>query len=108
MNTPERSLGEFFLVEGHPLNRVWQEYQNSNVRLLMLDFGAQSLLITSISADGTIRFRTSPKEEVDRKDYKDISETRPWVEFLGGEFGWGWITLNQQGYWDGLLLSFGG
>jgi hypothetical protein len=23
------------------------------------------------------------------------------------QFGWGWITMNQQGYCDGLLLSFG-
>ena len=36
----------------------------------------------------------------------DVSSNEPWVNFIGKVFGWGWITLNQQGYCDGVLLSF--
>jgi hypothetical protein len=37
----------------------------------------------------------------------DASESPPWREFIGQEFGWTWIVVNQQGYCDGVMLNFG-
>jgi hypothetical protein len=31
-----------------------------------------------------------------------------WPQLVGKAFGWGWVTVNQQGYCDGALLSFDG
>jgi hypothetical protein len=31
-----------------------------------------------------------------------------WDRFIGKAFGWGWVTVNQQGYCDGALLGFDG
>ena len=36
----------------------------------------------------------------------DLSES--WRDLIGAEFWWGWIAVNQQGYSDGVLLSFNG
>jgi hypothetical protein len=31
-----------------------------------------------------------------------------WQHLVSKAFGWGWVTVNQQGYCDGALLSFDG
>jgi hypothetical protein len=31
-----------------------------------------------------------------------------WKELLGKECGWTWVAINQQGYCDGVMLSFDG
>ncbi len=36
-----------------------------------------------------------------------LRHQQPWRGLIGKAFGWGWLTLNQQGYCDGALLSFG-
>jgi len=41
-------------------------------------------------------------------DRVDVSHLPPWKDFVGVPFGWGWVTVNQQGYCDGMLLSLGG
>ena len=37
----------------------------------------------------------------------DVSHLPLWEPFIARPFGWGYAVVNQQGYCDGLLLSFG-
>jgi hypothetical protein len=39
---------------------------------------------------------------------ENLTSSSFWREFVGQPFGWGWAVMNQQGYSDGVLLSFGG
>lgn len=39
---------------------------------------------------------------------EEISNRQPWSDVIGKQFGWGWVTVNQQGYLDGVLLSLNG
>ena len=38
--------------------------------------------------------------------YCSINSITPWNSFVGKEYGWSWIAINQQGYNDSIMLSF--
>jgi hypothetical protein len=54
--------------------------------------------------DDTLYWGDGPIEESD----VDLSEQEPWRSLIGLECDFAWSTINQQGYMDGALLSFGG
>jgi hypothetical protein len=72
---------------------------------LVLGFGAVTLVISADENDDTVNITLSETPDLAGLD---ISHLEPWRNLTGRPFGWGWVTVNQQGYCDGLLLSFGG
>jgi hypothetical protein len=40
--------------------------------------------------------------------YRSLRSCTPWSEYLGKSCGWTWLAVDQEGYWDGALLSFDG
>lgn len=41
-------------------------------------------------------------------NYRSLRSRSPWKDCLGKSCGWTWLAIDQEGYWDGALLSFDG
>jgi hypothetical protein len=72
------------------------------------DFGPVSLSVFAVSDDDSVDFRCAKTTDLGTTECANASHDQFWSAFIGVPFGWGWITVNQQGYCDGMLLSFGG
>lgn len=69
--------------------------------------------------DSCLRFRVNPdtdeivsrfqhKPFVARNGFERIGSSSLWSRFLNKTCGWTWLAVNQQGYWDTVLISFDG
>jgi hypothetical protein len=74
---------------------------------LVLNFGLRSLILKANADDDTLRVQTVESLET-TETFTSSVDADLWKEFIGKRFGWGWVTVNQQGYLDGALLSFSG
>jgi hypothetical protein len=101
-------LSAFQSIIGKPLQSVWQCGTEGSLDRVALDFDGASLVILADENDDSIDITLS--EQTDQRNISDVdaSDLDPWRGFVGMPFGWGWVTVNQQGYCDGVLLSFGG
>jgi hypothetical protein len=95
-------------IAGKTLQAVWQVESLGCLEQVILDFGPVSLSVLAISDDDSVDFRCTTTTDLDMTGLVDASDDRYWSTFIGVPFGWGWITVNQQGYCDGMLLSFDG
>jgi hypothetical protein len=73
-----------------------------------LRFRERLLVISANAEDDSIDLSLTTIGDSDEKGGPALNQRRPWNEVIGRSFGWGWITVNQQGYCDGILISFGG
>jgi hypothetical protein len=104
----EPLLERFDRINGLPLKAVSKlDAAGGGTDATFLDFGEVSLVIQADASDDTIEFWVQETEPLSNL-HSDASKIRPWRSFLGQPFGWGWIAINQQGYPDSVLLSFGG
>ncbi|MBI3658547.1 MAG: hypothetical protein HY232_19250 [Acidobacteria bacterium] len=101
-------LSVFHSISGQPLQAVWQIYTEGSLDRLILDFGSSSLVVIADENDDSIDCKISDATDLHKAGSVDASHLAPWNSFVGKSFGWGWVTINQQGYCDGLLLSFEG
>ena len=101
-------LSEFHSISDRELQAVWQVYTEGSVDHIVLNFGSIALAVTADEDDDSIDFRVADPTDFRNPDDFDVSHLEPWKRFIGKSFGWGWVTVNQQGYCDGLLLSFEG
>jgi hypothetical protein len=99
-------LSAFHSVGDRSLQTVWQVYTEGSLDRLILDFGQISLIIVADENDDTIDITIADSPDPHSIGGVDGSSLKPWNSFIGKRFGWGWVTVNQQGYRDGLLLSF--
>jgi hypothetical protein len=68
-----------------------------------------AVLALAVDADtDTIEVRCHDAASFDLADLTCINDAPPWPSLCGKSFGWGWVTINQQGYQDGVVLSFNG
>jgi Family of unknown function (DUF6334) len=93
-------------LEGQTLQAVRQRHADASLQRLTLVFDSQTLLIDAKAEDDTIEAALLAGSVFDASD-TDVSTERPWNEFRGNPFGWGWVAVNQQGYFDAIFLSFG-
>jgi hypothetical protein len=100
-------LGNFRRIDGEMLRTVWRVHDEGCLVRVVLDFGHISLTIEARPDDDTIEILTDEGASV-AKTAVDASKSEPWSSFVGKPFGWGCVTINQQGYCDGVLLSFDG
>jgi hypothetical protein len=102
-------LSEFQSLSGQSLQAVWYLYDEGSLGELVLAFDQVQLRVVADENGDSIdimvakNFSTPPELGT-----PDGSRLDPWKDLMGKPFGWGWVTINQQGYCDGLLLSFGG
>jgi hypothetical protein len=98
-------LSSFRALDDHVLKAVLYEQECDILDSIILQFDELSLSITA-DGDDEIAFEIARSSDINNSKYQDVSARDPWNRFLGKRFGWGWITINQQGYSDGLLLAF--
>ena len=73
---------------------------------IVLDFGDCFLRFKVDANTDTIAGRFHGKAFAVKRGYRRIGATAPWKQYLNQECGWTWLAINQQGYWDTVLLSF--
>lgn len=101
-------LSAFHEISDKPLRAIWHVSEYSCLDRVILDFGLVSLIVAAISDDDSIDFTIWKTVDLLTMPRQDVSQSAFWKESVGRPFGWGWVTVNQQGYCDGLLISFGG
>jgi hypothetical protein len=75
---------------------------------LILNLGDCFLQFKVDSDTDTIVGQFRPLPFRAKKGYRSIQTAKPWKKYLGKECGWTWLAWNQEGYPDGVLLSFDG
>jgi hypothetical protein len=101
-------LSAFHAIENHTLKSVQYRQTEGVLDRIVLIFDPVTLIVLVDENDDTIEFGVSEFAEEFDPSNTNVSCIEPWSEFIGKPFGWGWVTVNQQGYCDGLLLSFSG
>jgi hypothetical protein len=113
MNSPKMAvasalrpiLDEFCGFEGQILKSVWLIREDSLVTGVAFTFDQASLTVKANAEDDTVEISSAAN---DKAVAGNATNVEPWATFIGEPFGWGWVTVNQQGYCDGVLLSFRG
>jgi hypothetical protein len=100
-------LADFRSIGQRPLRTVWHVQEENILIRIIFDFDELSLIVSADANDDSVDLEFGNQKDADKTGYIDASQLLPWKDFVGLPFGWGWITVNQQGYCDGLLLSFG-
>ncbi len=101
-------LSAFHSISDQSLQAVWHVYTDGSLDKLVLDFSRVSLTVVGDEDDDSIDIAATETADLRNAGGVDGSHLEPWNRLIGKPFGWGWVTVNQQGYCDGLLLSFGG
>jgi hypothetical protein len=65
---------------------------------IALDFESKSLMVRADGEDDTVEICSIDSPRSERLQENDASNVYPWENLIGQEFGWGWVTVNQQGY----------
>lgn len=94
--------------EPEVLRAVCEKVVDESREALLLQFSHKNLFIAANAEDDTIGVCWEQASSADGSGYARIDSKGPWPALIGRTFGWGWITVNQQGYCDGVLLSFDG
>lgn len=101
-------LSTFHEVNGMVLNHVRETRPEKCLFEITFDFGAKALMLAANEEDDTIHLRSANATATRPNSPDEATSTGPWENYMGKQFGWGWITINQQGYLDGVILSFEG
>ena len=104
----DQLLLEFRGINRQVLRAAWRVYLEASLGKIVLGFDQDSLLVEAEPYDDTITIHLISNNDRSTDGWIDASHSKPWSSFIGKTFGWGWITINQQGYIDGILLSFDG
>jgi hypothetical protein len=104
--TLEPLVSIFRPISGQSLRAVWQRNESGILDEIIFDFDRVSLLVVADDNDDTLVCRVVDVADRSPDGYVDVSNLSPWFNYIGKHFCWGWVAINQQGYFDGLLLSF--
>jgi len=99
-------LSPFHAMTGQTLRTVQYRDEEGSRTQITLGFDSGSLKIQANENDDSIEVTVVPCGSVN--DLTDAGSLEPWTTFIGKTLGWGWLAFNQQGYCDGVLLSFDG
>ena len=100
-------LDVFHSIGEAPLHLVRYVYAEGCLERIVLSFGRTSLVALADEDDDTIVLWTASTESLEISAEVDMRlATTLWEPFVGKQFGWGYVVVNQQGYCDGLLLGF--
>jgi Family of unknown function (DUF6334) len=95
-------------AEPETLTTVSEKIVDKCRAALALEFTTRRIVFTASPDDDTISVRCEGIPSSNSSTWRQINAKEPWKSLIGAVFGWGWITINQQGYCDGVLLSFDG
>jgi hypothetical protein len=100
------ALSEFHKLSDLLLTAVRYVCIDGCLDKIVLEFDQVCLLIEAEADFDTVIFQVINNEEFTDFSSTNASHLEPWNAFIGRPFGWGWITINQQNYVDGIQLSF--
>ena len=98
-------LDAFHAVDGQLLTSVSETCEDGCVTSIAFTFERNTLTVAANADDDSVELSVTARL-ADLQN--DVSDRQPCATFIKEPFGWGWLTLNQQGYCDGVLLSFRG
>ncbi|MGI4854050.1 MAG: DUF6334 family protein [Janthinobacterium lividum] len=104
-NPLQVALQPFHAAQGKLLTAVLQD-EVDEAESVLLVFGSECLTFQCHPDQDVVTLSfgaATPSEDAD-----DLTGSRAWSRFIGKEFFWGWLTVNQRGATDGVLLSFDG
>ena|SRR6185437_13010786 len=101
-----RTLQIFDELANRAITGVWLREEHGSVAEILLDCDGPVLSALAEEDFDTLGMRLL-RNRPSGTDFTDASHTEPWKSCIGQPFGWGWLTMNKQGYMDGLLLGFG-
>ena len=110
VTTYQDYLDSFYTLasaEPETLGAVYENISDGCRDALVLQFTTRSLLFRATAEDDTIGVLCE-EAALDMSSWSRVDASEPWKSLVGTVFGWGWVTINQQGYCDGVLLSFDG
>lgn len=90
------------------LEEVWQRVEDGCRERIALKFTTGVLTFAADADDDTAEAACQDVETFDPAGMDRADGLAPWASLIGRLFGWGWAAINQQGYPDGVLLSFDG
>lgn len=94
-------LSTFQMTQGKKLLDVRLSYFEGSLTDVTLDFDSLSLIIKADPTDDTIEVES---QQPSSSGHSQVQP--PWSSLIGKQFAFGWVTINHQGYCDGVLLSF--
>jgi hypothetical protein len=100
-------LDVFHSIGEAPLHRVAYFHVHGCLERIVLSFGPTSLVVVADEDDDTVAISAADTDALEITPESDVSHLPLWEPFIAKPFGWGYAVVNQQGYCDGLLLSFG-
>lgn len=100
-----RLLEGFHAVGGQELQFVWRIIEEGSVTAIVLKFEKLSLVVEAQEDFDTVDVHVEEENGAESLG-KVAASGPPWISLIGRKFAWGWITMNQQGYCDGVILSF--
>lgn len=101
-----KATSTFLSFEGLCIESVWCERVDDCLEKIILKFETESLVIKAVADDDTVQLLRVPNAELAEVLQHAEPAPRVFSKYVGQEFGWGWIAVNQQNYLDGVLLSF--
>ncbi|MGA2858719.1 MAG: DUF6334 family protein [Candidatus Sulfotelmatobacter sp.] len=102
-------LSSFHALNGLSLKAVRETRVDEMVVSIVLDFDSKLLILAADENNDTIELVVRDSSDSEQPPPGgEKGHSSPWQGFIQKKFGWGWVTINQQGYLDGVLLSFDG
>lgn len=98
---------EFLPLSEMEFRSVWYVWVEGNLDKIILSFENESLVIKAEIDDDTVRLSRIQNSEI-AKETNAVRVDGIWSKYIGQKFCWGWVTINQQNYLDGIMLSFTG
>ncbi len=98
------------LVSAGPqtLQAVYENIRDSGREGLALQFATKCLIFTANSDDDSITVDWEDCSSFNTPGWAAVHNHELWRTLIGSAFGSGWVTINQQGHRDGVVLSFNG
>jgi Family of unknown function (DUF6334) len=93
-------LSVFHAVSDQPLREVWNMFAEGSLDKIVFEFDSNSLIVAVDPSDDSIDLANSAAADLMCPELISASHSPPWNSVIGTNFGWGWITVNQQGYCD--------
>jgi hypothetical protein len=94
--------------EPETLQGVYERVVDGCRQALTLVFDRKCLVFSANPDNDTLAVHCEDTGPLDPAVWARIDSVEHWSVLIGNAFGWGWITINQQGYCDGMLVSFDG
>lgn len=95
----------FDTIVGLPFEGVWLRREHGILTEVLMKFG-EKFLAAAAEPDYDMLLLEA-RSQPDLRGMTEAFQRMPWASFGSQPFGWGWLTVNKQGYTDGALLGFG-